>query len=100
MSGGQLALVAKAASGAWMLNKLPSTDTIEAPRSDQGFGPNASQGFDLREALSFVWRQWKIIASAVAIAVLIGVIVTLTQTPRYTATALVLLDPQKQTAPS
>lgn len=91
--------MAKAASGAWMLNKLSSTDSVETPQVDQGFGPNAAQGFDLHEALSFVWRQWKIIASAAAIAVLIGVIVTLTQTPRYTATALVLLDPQRQTAP-
>jgi capsular exopolysaccharide synthesis family protein len=99
LSSGQLALVAKAASGAWMLNKLSSTDTSETPQSDQVFGVNAAQGFDLHEGLSFVWRQWKIIASAAAIAVLIGFIVTLTQTPRYTATALVLLDPQRQTAP-
>jgi succinoglycan biosynthesis transport protein ExoP len=92
--------VANAASGASMLNKLSPTDTIEGPQADQGLGLNAAQGFDLHEGLSFVWRQWKIIASAAVIAVLIGVILTLTQTPRYSATALVLLDPQKQTAPT
>ena len=82
-----------------MLNKMSSTDTIEAPEGDKTFGLQAVQGFDLHEAISFVWRQWKIIASIAGIALLIGVIVTLTQTPRYTATALVLLEPQRQTAP-
>ena len=84
LSNGQLALAAKAASGAPMLNKLSPTDTIEMAQADQGFGLNAAQGFDLHEAISFVWRQWKIIASIAAIALLIGVIVTMTQTPRYT----------------
>ena len=80
-----------------MLNKMSPTDTTQ--ETDQAFGPQAVQGFDLHEYISFVWRQWKIIASAAGIALLIGIIVTLTQTPRYTATALVLLEPQKQTAP-
>jgi succinoglycan biosynthesis transport protein ExoP len=83
-----------------MLNKLNTIHTIEAPEGDKTFGLQAVQGFDLHEAISFVWRQWKIIASAAGIALLIGVIVTLTQTPRYTGTALVLLDPQKQTTPT
>jgi polysaccharide biosynthesis transport protein len=79
-----------------MLNKLSPTDSIEAPEADQGFGLNAVQGFDLYEAINLVWRQWKIIASITGIALLIGVIVPLTQTPLYTATALVLLELQKQ----
>lgn len=82
-----------------MLNKLSATDAIEAPEVGQTFGPPPAQGFDLHEAISFVWRQWKFIAAFVGIALLIGVIVVLKQTPRYTATALVLLEPQKQTIP-
>ena len=82
-----------------MLNKLSATDAVEAPEAGQTFGPPPAQGFDLHEALSFVWRQWKFIAAFVGIALLIGVIVDLKQTPRYTATALVLLEPQKQPIP-
>jgi succinoglycan biosynthesis transport protein ExoP len=82
-----------------MLNKLSRTDSIETPEADQTFGIPAVQGFNLHEAISFVWRQWKFIASIVGIALLIGLIVPLTQTPRYTATALVLLEPPKQMLP-
>src|SRR5712691_1239829 len=57
------------------------------------------QGFDLREILSFVWRRWKFIASVVAVVLLIGTVSLLRQTPLYTATSQVLLDPQSEKVP-
>jgi len=68
-----------------MLNKLSSPATVEL--ADVPIGLQAAHGFDLREAISFVWRQWKFIASVVIIALLIGVVVVLKQTPQYTATS-------------
>lgn len=77
-----------------MLNKMSSTDTFDTVESAE-----AKHGFDLHEAISFAWREWKFIASVAGIALLIGVVVVMTQTSRYTATAQVLLDLQKQTMP-
>ena len=57
------------------------------------------QGFDLREILSFVWRRWKFIASVVGVTLLIGIVSLLRQTPLYTATSQVLLDPQSEKVP-
>jgi len=56
-------------------------------------------GFDLREILSFTWRQWKFIAAVVAISLLVGTISLLRQTFLYTATSQVLLEPQRAKLP-
>jgi succinoglycan biosynthesis transport protein ExoP len=56
-------------------------------------------GFDLREAMSFAWRQWKFIAAVVAISLLVGIVSLLRQTFLYTATAQVLLEPQRAKLP-
>src|SRR5437016_4185753 len=74
-----------------MLNRLSSTSTMDAGE--------AENHFDLREILSFVWRQWKFIAAIAGVVLLIGVIMLMRQTPLYTATSLVLLDRQKEKAP-
>jgi len=74
-----------------MLNRLSPTGTLEASE--------AEHRFDLREALSFLWRQWKFIAAVTAVALLIGVVSLLRQTPLYTATSQVLLDRQREKAP-
>jgi succinoglycan biosynthesis transport protein ExoP len=58
------------------------------------------QGFDLREALSFAWRHWKFIGSVVGVTLLIAMVYVLKQTPVYTATAQVLLEPPKQSSPA
>src|SRR5205085_8745867 len=55
--------------------------------------------FDLREILGFVWRRWKFIASVASAGLLVGTILVLRQTPLYTATAHVLLDPQSDKIP-
>lgn len=48
--------------------------------------------FDLREAVSFLWRQWKFIAAVTAVVFAIGAVMTARQTPLYTATSQVLLE--------
>jgi polysaccharide biosynthesis transport protein len=60
--------------------------------------PEAGGGFDLRGALNFVWRQWKLIAGVAAFALIIGTVHLLRVTPLYTATAQLLLDPRKEKA--
>jgi succinoglycan biosynthesis transport protein ExoP len=56
-------------------------------------------GIDLRERLSFVWRHWKFILSITVLACVIGVIYLLHVTPLYTATAQILIDQEKESAP-
>jgi polysaccharide biosynthesis transport protein len=74
-----------------MLNRLSSASAFEAT--------DAERRFDLREVLSFLWRQWKFIAAVVAIVGLVGIVSLMRQTPLYTATSQVLLDRQKEKAP-
>src|SRR5205085_8209576 len=59
---------------------------------------DAEAGFDVRDVLNFAWRQWRFILAIVAVALLIGTVQFLRQTPLYTATAQVLLDPRKEKA--
>src|SRR5450432_3637955 len=56
-------------------------------------------GFDLREMIGFIWRQWKFITSVVVATLVMAVVYNWTQTPRYTASALVLLEPQRERVP-
>src|SRR6266852_9459909 len=74
-----------------MLNRLSPTGTLEASE--------AEHRFDLREAPSLLWRQWKLIAAGTAAVLLIGMVSLLRQTPLYTATSQVLLDRQREKAP-
>jgi exopolysaccharide transport family protein len=53
-------------------------------------------GFDPRDALNFVWRQWKFIGGVTILAALIGALYLARQTPLYTATTQLLLDPNKE----
>ena len=57
------------------------------------------QGFDLREALGFVWRQWKFVFAITALFCAVGFVMLLQQTPLYTASSQILLDPQQQRPP-
>src|SRR5580700_1709976 len=56
-------------------------------------------GFDLRETLSFAWRQWKFTVGVMAISMLAGTIYLLHQTPLYTASSQVLLDRTRDRPP-
>lgn len=58
-----------------------------------------NQGFDLHEALGYVWRQWKFVVAVTALVCAIGAIVLFQQTPLYTAEAQILLDQQHQKPP-
>src|SRR3954454_19545152 len=57
------------------------------------------EAFDLREWVSFAWRHWKFIAAITAIVLVVGAAYLINQTRLYTATAQVLLDPQKEKMP-
>src|ERR671921_2312782 len=59
----------------------------------------AREAFDLREWVSFAWRHWKFIVAITAFVLVVGTAYLLNQTRLYTATAQVLLDPQKEKMP-
>jgi capsular exopolysaccharide synthesis family protein len=73
-----------------MLNRLSPTGVFEAKEDERSF--------DLRGVINFVWREWKFILIVVALALLAGMVQLARQTPLYTATAQVLLDPRKEKA--
>jgi succinoglycan biosynthesis transport protein ExoP len=74
-----------------VLNRLSPTNIPDATVDEAGF--------DLWEVISFVWREWKLIAQVVALTLLAGVVYVLSETPRYTASADILLEPRKERAP-
>ena len=74
-----------------MLTRNYSTDTPKQPADESGF--------DLREMIGFVWRQWKFITAVVVATLTIAAVYVWAATPRYTANALVLLEPQKDRIP-
>lgn len=74
-----------------MLNRLMSVQELET-LSDE------DRGFDIREAINFLWRQWKFIGGVALLLLLIAAIYILRQTPLYTASAQLLLDPRKEKA--
>ena len=57
------------------------------------------QGFDLRDTLSFIWRQWKFVGAITIVTFLVGMLFLLRETPLYTATSQVLLDRQREKPP-
>ena len=77
-----------------MLNRLAPTS---APPS--AIHPTEPEhGLDLREAIGFLWRQWIFITSVVVSVLLVAAVYVYSETPRYTATAQVLLEiPQRVT---
>jgi len=73
-----------------MLERIRSAETgttAPAPGSD---------AIDLRQVQDFFWRRWKLILSTAAVIAAVTYIALLAVTPRYTATAQVLLDPGHQ----
>ena len=50
---------------------------------------------DLRQLQDFFWRRWKVIAGVTIAVMILALLILLTLTPRYTATAQILLDPNK-----
>ncbi|MEA2904179.1 MAG: polysaccharide biosynthesis transport protein [Alphaproteobacteria bacterium] len=74
-----------------MLNRISPTSKFETGEDEHRF--------DLREILSFAWRQWKFIAGVMGVVFVVGLVLLMRQTPVYTATSLVLLDRQREKAP-
>jgi len=75
-----------------MLNRLPLTSTLDAAAD--------AQSFDLWGIISFAWRKWQFIASVVGMTLLVGTIYVLNETPLYTASADILLEPGRARAPN
>ena len=59
----------------------------------------AREALDVREWVSFAWRHWKFIVAITALVLVVGTVYLLNQTRLYTASAQVLLDPQKERMP-
>jgi polysaccharide biosynthesis transport protein len=74
-----------------MLNRLSPTSALGAATE--------GRGLELWEIISFAWRKWKLIASIAAATLLVGAINVLKETPYYTASADILLEPRKDRAP-
>jgi succinoglycan biosynthesis transport protein ExoP len=51
---------------------------------------------DLRQVQDFFWRRWKSILAVAATVVALTMLLLIMMTPRYTATAQVLLQPRKE----
>jgi polysaccharide biosynthesis transport protein len=75
-----------------MLNRL-------SPPAVFDLNEGAQTSFDLRAQLLFLWRQWKLIGGVTVVVLVIGIISDLRETPLYTATAQVLLNPQRERVP-
>ena len=56
---------------------------------------NAAHPFDLRDVVSFLWREWLFIVSILAATVTIGTVMLLRERPLYTASAEILLDSRR-----
>lgn len=72
-------------------------DRIRSTLAEPSAAPAAaSDAIDLRQVQDFFWRRWQLILATAAVITVVTFIVLLAVTPRYTATAQVLLDPGNQ----
>ena len=56
--------------------------------------PSEANAFNVREFLSIFVRWWPIVCGVPVVALLAGMTIFITLTPRYTATATILIDPK------
>lgn len=73
------------------MNRFEPMQELSAPNEAGG-------GFDIHEAINFVWRRWRMIIGVAAFFLLVGAVHIARQTPLYTATTQLLLDPRKEKA--
>ncbi|TDX62135.1 exopolysaccharide transport family protein [Methylosinus sp. sav-2] len=55
-----------------------------------------SDAIDLRQLQDFFWRRWKVIVATAIVAMALAFLALLIVTPRFTATAQILLEPRKE----
>ncbi len=70
-----------------------------SPQQIVQLASDAAEDFDLRKFLNFFWRKWRFIASVTAAVLCVAVLFLADATPRYTASAQLLLDPQRDETP-
>ncbi len=56
--------------------------------------PSDMKAFNIQEFLSIFVRRWRIVCVIPVLALLVGVTIFISLTPRYTATATILIDPK------
>lgn len=66
----------------------------------KGAAQDDASAFDMRDAINFLWRQWKLIAGIAGVCLLLGAIHVAGQTPIYTATSQLYLEPGRESANS
>jgi succinoglycan biosynthesis transport protein ExoP len=64
--------------------------------ADNGLLAAAADEFDLRQMQDFFWRHWRNIFVIASVVVTLTLLVVVTMTPLYTATAQVYLQPRKE----
>ena len=74
-----------------MLNRLFPLNVPETASGDRAL--------DLWEIISFAWRRWTFIATVAGLTLVIGALYILNETPYYTASADILLEPRRDRAP-
>jgi polysaccharide biosynthesis transport protein len=75
-----------------MLNRVTATSAFPSAIHP----PEEEHGFDLREGIGFLWRQWIFVTSVVGVVLFVAAVYVYLQTPRYTASAQVLLELQQE----
>ncbi|OAI23613.1 hypothetical protein A1351_19590 [Methylosinus sp. R-45379] len=55
-----------------------------------------SDAIDLRQLQDFFWRRWKVVVATAIVVMAVAFLALLMVTPRFTATAQILLEPRKE----
>src|SRR5664279_4826441 len=63
-------------------------------RGDVAEAPSEARGFSVQSILRIFARRWPIVCGVAFLAMAIGVAIFAMQTPRYAATAAILIDPK------
>ncbi len=71
---------------------LLSPDKITSPRPEWSEDNRIEESVDVEKMLAIARRQWRIVATAVLVSVMLGIAYAITAVPLYTATAALLID--------
>ncbi|QGM45251.1 GumC family protein [Methylocystis heyeri] len=70
-------------------------DRLDTAEKYPGTSPTAG-GIDLHSVIGFLWRRWRLIAAGTALALLVAAFNLARATPLYTATAVLLIEPNRE----
>lgn len=69
-----------------------SPDKVSSSRPEWNDDNRPEESIDVEKMLSIARRQWRIVAAAIVVAVVLGLAYVVTAVPLYTATAALLID--------